>query len=173
MQIHIRSISDVIAVLGLLTVAVIAVVIGYTIIMNYLSQSFKPSYQISVTYAKLIFITASESIGGTVYATYKGEIGISNPGNPTSVQICIVAAKVSGTSVSPTTFVGSYSCPTISIDSGYNAYSFIIRISLNNLTNIGCSNMPQQCPIVNQFYFVIKDSQGNVVDVVKPVYVVP
>jgi len=170
---RIRSVSDVIAVLGLLTVATIAVVIGYTIIVNYLSQSFKPSYQISITYAKLVFITGSESISGTVYATYKGEIGISNPGNPTSVQICIVAARVSESSASPTTFSDSYSCPSISIDSGYNSYSFIIRISSNNLKNIGCSVAPDQCPIVNQFYFVIKDSQGNVVDIVKPVYVVP
>jgi len=164
-----RSVSDVIAVLGLLTVATVAVVIGYGIIMNYVSQLFKPSYQISVTYAKLVFVTESENIDGTIYTTFRGEIGIANPGNPTMVQVCIVAAVMNGTSVSPTTF--TYWCPTIGVDSGYNVYSFIIRVKRDDLIKLGCR--PQQCPIVNQFHIVVRDITRNAVEVVKPVYIVP
>jgi len=166
-----RSISDIVVVLGLLAIATVAVVIGYGIIMNYLSRSLRPSYQISVTYAKLVFVTDSEDVGGTVYTTFRGEIGIANPGNPTTVQVCIVAATVSGTSVSPTTFTGSDSCPTINVDSGYNVYGFIIRVKKDDLTKLGCQ--PQQCPIASQFHIVVKDSSGKVVDIVKPVYIVP
>lgn len=170
---RIKSVSNVIAVLGLIAVATIATIIGYSIIMNYLSRSFKPSYQISVSYAKLVFVTASENVDGNIYTTFKGEVGISNPGNPTTLQVCISAAYVSGTAVTPTTFTGSYSCPTVSIDSGYNVYSFLIRIQNSDLQRLGCGSNPQQCPIINQFFIVVKDGRGNVIDIVKPVYIVP
>lgn len=170
---RVRSVSNVIAVLGLIAVATIATIIGYSIIMNYLSQSFKPNYRISVTYAKLVFVTASENVDGNIYTTFKGEVGVSNPGNPTTLQICITAAYLSGTAVTPTTFTGSYSCPTVSVDSGYNVYSFLIRVLNSDLQRIGCGNNPQQCPILNHFNIVVKDGRGNVVDIVKPVYIVP
>lgn len=168
-----RGISNIIAVLGLIAVSVIAVVIGYSIIMNYVSKSFTPSYDISITYAKLVYITESESIDSTAYTTFKGEIGVSNPGNPTTLRVCIMASYMSGATATATLFSGSYSCPTLSVDSGYNVYSFIIRINNNDLNKIGCSVNRQNCPIIYNFYFVIFDSQGNRVDAKKPVYIVP
>jgi hypothetical protein len=170
-----RSISNIIAVLGLLAIASIAVVIGYTIMMNYVSQSFKPTYDLSVSYAKLVYITSSENIYGTTYTTFKGEIGISNPGNPTTITICIVSARLGGSVAyyTPTTFTGSYSCPTVNVDSGYNVYSFIIRISNSDLDSIGCTTNRATCPLTYDWHYVVLDSQGRAIAIIKPVYVIP
>lgn len=169
-----RSISNIIAALGLIAVAVVAAVIGYTIIMNYVSKSFRPSYEISITYVKLVYITSSESIGGVDYTTFKGEIGVSNPDNPTTIRVCIMSSYYTSASVAATTFSSdNYSCPTIYVESGYNVYSFVIRIRNSDLNTIGCTYNRQNCPVTYNFYIVVFDSSGNVVDMKKPTYIVP
>jgi len=170
---HHRSVSDVIAVLGLIAVASIAVVVGYSIISNYLSQTFKPNYSISVTYVKLTYVTSSENIGGLDYTTLKGEIGVSNPGSPRTIQICIVSSNITSGTLVPVTFSDQYSCPTVVVDSGYNVYGFLIRISNRNLQSVGCYGRYDLCPIQKQFYVVVKDLSSSNIIIVKPTYLVP
>lgn len=164
-----RGLSNILAVLGLLAIAVVATVIGYVIISSYMAHTLKPSYDVSITYAKLIFVTDSENIQGKTYSTYVAEIGVSNPGPPQTLQVCIVSAKPSGTSYVPYTFADS--CPTINVDSGYNVYSFIIRISNDDLEKVGCGS-GQTCPISNSWQFAIYKN-GIPVSIIKPVYVIP
>lgn len=122
-----RSISNIIAVLGLIGIAVVATVIGYNITMNHLPQSLKPNPSISMSCAKLVFITSNEQYGGTTYVTFKGEMGISNTGRDTMITVCIMSYYTSGTTYSVTVIKGNdpNSCPLVLISTGYNAYGFI------------------------------------------------
>jgi hypothetical protein len=173
-----RSLSELIAVLGLLGITLVAVAIGYTIITNYTSRSLNPSYDVSVTYGKLVLITTDEVVGGIDYATFRGEIGVSNPsGQPRSMTICIVSAKPSASGYTTYKFTSYFSCATITADTGYNVYSFLIRISYPDLNAVGCStNLEiniQNCPLSNEWRFTIDDANGRTVAIVKPTYIIP
>lgn len=170
-----KSISNIIAVLGLLAIASIAVIIGYNIIVGYVSSSLKPRYDISISHAKLVYITDNEIIDGTPYTTFKLEIGVSNPGNPTVLGVCIVSAAPSGTSheYTPTTFTGKLSCPEIQVDTGYNVYSVIVRIRNSELDKVGCWYEKKTCPIRYDWHVIVFDSEGTPVAIVKPVYIIP
>ena len=169
---RIRGISDIVAVLGLVAIAAILVVIGYYILSNYLTQAFSPSYDLTVTYAKLVFITDNEYVAGTTYTSFKAEVGIANPGRPQQIRVCIVSAVPTATGYAATTFTGAYECPTVIAEPGYNVYGFIIRVSNNALASIGCTNYAN-CPIIRNWYIAVFDAQGNPVSIVKPVYIIP
>lgn len=169
---RLRTISNIIAVLGLLTITSIAVIIGYTIITNYVFRTLKPTYEISVAYVKLVFITDNEIINGETYSAFKVEVGISNPGKPTSLKICVISAHQAGSEYEPVMFTGFSACPTIVADPGYNVYSAVIRISNDELSEVGCGTDIVSCPIKLSWHIAILKN-NKPISIEKPVYVVP
>jgi len=168
-----RTVSNVIAVLALLAVAVVAVVAGYTIVSSYLSKSLKPEYDVSVAYAKLVYITDCEVVDGETYTTFRVEVGVANPGPPTTLRICVVSAKRSNSHYTATTFTGPLSCPSVRVEPGYNVYTVILRVRNRDLHEAGCGYEEYQCPIRLNWHILVLDRYGKPVAVVKPVYIIP
>jgi len=169
-----RGISNIIAALGLIAVAMVAVVVGFTIISQYLSQALKPRYDLSISYAKLVFITANENAGGATYATFKGEIGVANPSASAQLRVCILTAKPTQSGEFESTVIQE-SCVSLTADSGYNVYSFIIRVPDTALEEIGCdeTTAKMMCPHTRGWHFIIYDSGNTPIATVKPVYIIP
>lgn len=174
-----RGLSNIVAVLGLIVISVAAVSIGYTLVTQYVSQSFKPSAEIAVSYAKLVFITDSENVGGTLYVTFKGEIGIGNSGPETSGTVCVVTISPTTGTLSPTaTELTNHCSQTLAIASGYRTYSFILRVPRSVLDQLGCTGGYSACPMSRDWHFAIyvrnpRTSSMERAAVVKPVYMIP
>lgn len=179
-----RCISNLVTALGLIVIAVAAVAIGYTVITHYVSQMLKPSPELSVSYAKLVFITDNEVVGSTTYVTFKGEVGIGNPGTPVTGYVCIVSMATATTTTttttqSPTTVeLSDYCSTTFTISSGYNTYSFVLRIPKTVLDSLGCRGAYSSCPVNRMWYFSVYAQNPRVgtmerVSIVRPVYMVP
>ena len=168
-----RGVSNIIVALGLVAVATVAVVVGFTVISQYLSQALRPRYDLSISYAKLVFITDSENVGGTSHTTFKGEVGVANPSASLQLRVCILSAKpLQGGGFEQV--VIQESCVPVSADPGYNVYSFIIRVPNSVLEQIGCSQINRRaCPYMREWFFVVYDSAGNPIAIAKPTYVVP
>lgn len=165
-----RSISNIIAVLGLMAIASITVVIGYTIMSGYMAQSIKPNYDITISYAKMVLITENEMRDGDVYSTFKVEVGVSNPGSPTTLRICVVSASQTNDGYTTTRFP---ICPEVYVEPGYNVYSLIVRIPNSNISNTGCGARPSNCPVIMDWRILVEDQDGTPIAIVKPVYVIP
>jgi hypothetical protein len=62
-------------------------------------------------------------------------------------------------------------CTTLTVDSGHNVYSYLVRVSRNDLNSIGCVN-GVTCPDTHEWRVVlVKDNE--IIDSVKPLYIVP
>ncbi|MEM1693970.1 MAG: hypothetical protein QXH21_09010 [Ignisphaera sp.] len=176
-----KSISNLVTVLGLIAVAVVAVAVGYTVITQYVSQMLKPSPELSVPYAKLVFITDSEVMGLTTYVTFKGEVGISNPGTPVTGYVCVVSMVTvtsSNTQTLNTTELSNYCSTIFTIGSGYNTYSFILRIPRTVLDSLGCQGTYSACPVNRMWHFSVYAKNPRTetmerVSIVRPIYMVP
>ncbi|MEM4787702.1 MAG: hypothetical protein QXV28_06980 [Ignisphaera sp.] len=175
---RVRCISNLITTLGLILIAITAVSIGYTVIMHYTSRMFKLSPELSVSYAKLVFITDSEVVGLTTYVTFKGEIGIGNPGTPVMGYVCIVSMNTTSTRAPTAVELSNYCSTSFTISSGYNTYSFVLRIPRNVLDSLGCRRPYSSCPVNNMWYFSVYAQNLSTrtmerVSIVRPIYIVP
>lgn len=165
-----RSSSNVITALGLIAVAVVATVVGSLIITRYVATSVKPKYDVTITYAKLVLIAENEVVDNTVYTTYKFEIGVANPGQQKTLQVCIVSAKPSSTTFVPTV-LGS--CPSITVEPGYKVYSFLLRVNEEFMNGVMCyGSLKTTCPILREWFITVYDGTTPIASV-KPQYVVP
>lgn len=173
-----KGLSNIVAVLGLIVVAVISVSIGYTLMTQYLSRSLKPSPELDITYAKLIFITDSENVAGTLYVTFKGEIGLANPGPQTTIKVCVVSlSRGTGTLTLIASELLNYCSQSIVVPPGYTTYSFILRVPRSVMSSLGCTSYAI-CPRALDWHFSIYALNPSTnfmerVAVVKPVYVIP
>lgn len=174
-----RAVANVVTVLGLIVISVVAVTIGYTLITQYITQSLKTTPEMTITYAKLIFITDSENVGGTIYVTFKGEVGIGNPGADTSGRICVVTATTGAGTTPPTALELSNHCSqTITLSSGYRTYSFILRVPRSTMDSLGCTGSYSTCPVTRNWYFSVYATNPRTatmerIAIVKPIYVIP
>lgn len=169
-----RLISEAVTVLGLVSLAVVAAAIGFSIASQYVLRSVNVAPEISVSHARLTYITDSESIGLVQHVTFRGEIGIVNPGQPTLANVCVIAMNLTyaGGTTRLVDVVLSNSCTNMYIKSGYDVYGFIIRIPRQVLNSIGCTASYVSCPHLRDWYLALYINNERVA-VVKPVYTVP
>jgi len=163
----VRGVSNVIAVLALAAVSALLAVLGYAIAVSYLSRSLAPDYSPSATYAKLVFVASGEVVGGEAYAVYRVEVGIANPGPPRTLKVCLVAPQSVDGELRPRRLA----CRELAVDSGYGAYSLLVRVSEAELWEMGCR--PRDCPTARGWYVEVLDEGGRPAAVLKPVYTVP
>ncbi|MEM1672825.1 MAG: hypothetical protein QXL19_05795 [Ignisphaera sp.] len=180
---RIKCISNLVVVLGLIMITIVSTIIGFTIVTQYVSQTVKQSPEISASYGKLVFITDTELVDSVIYVTFRGEVGIINPNIPVRGYICIISMNVSR---NPTTGLqelepielSEYCSTTFTIRSGYNVYSFILRIPRDVLNSLGCQGVYSSCPISRVWYFSIyvQNPRTNIMEralIIKPIYFVP
>lgn len=178
---EVRCVANIVTTLGLIVVSIVAVSIGYTLISQYVSQTFRPSPEISVTYAKLIYITDSENVAGTTYVTFKGEIGVGNPGPAVDGHVCIVSmiSVIAGTTTSLSTSELSQHCSqSFTMRSGYATYSFIVRVPRSVMDSLGCRGAYSSCPLNRDWHFVVYARNIRIgsmerAALIKPIYIIP
>lgn len=169
-----RFVSEAVTVLGLVSLAVVAAVIGFSVASHYVLRSVGVAPEISVSYARLTYITDNEFVNTVQCVTFRGEMGIANPGQPTSATVCVISMNLTrtGGTTKPVDVVLSSSCTTINIRSGYGVYSFIIRVPRYVMESIGCRASYASCPYLRDWYLALYVGNERVA-VVKPVYTVP
>lgn len=169
-----RFVSEAVTVMGLVSLAVVAAVIGFSVVLQYVLKSVGVAPEISVSYARLTYITDSEFVNTVQSVTFRGEMGITNPGQQTPAMVCVVSMNLTrtGGTTRPVDVVLSSSCTIINIRSGYGVYGFIIRVPRHVMDSIGCRASYASCPYLRDWYLALYVGSERVA-VVKPVYTVP
>jgi len=163
-----RSVSQVVAALILVAVAVAVSVAGFFIISSMAQRVSDPSYQVSVSYSKLTFITDSEYVSGTRYVTYRLELGTISTAPSRSLRVVITYISSTGDTKYIDTGVN------VPVPYGSSSTSAVVRVRYQDIQNMGCTDYysVRMCPSLRGWVIALCD-QNTCYATSKPVYIAP